>query len=85
MGTVRSAGKPPSQPLRVDEVGEGAFSVDLDHGQVLSVPAFELRLAPDVDELEVELELVLDLADDLERTHAQVAVSSVIQRDERYG
>jgi hypothetical protein len=85
VGTVESAGKTLSQRVGVDEVREDALSVDLDHGQALSIPGLELRLSPDVDELEVELELVLDLADNLERTLAQVAIRSVIERDLSYG
>jgi hypothetical protein len=52
---------------------------------VLSILRFELRVAADIDELELERELDLDLADDLERTPAQVAIRGVIERDSRYG
>ena len=37
---------------------------------MLSIPRLEVRLSADVDEVEVELELVLYGADDLERTRA---------------
>jgi hypothetical protein len=52
---------------------------------VLSVPRLELRLAADVDEVEVESELGLNPAHDLERPLAQLAVGSVIERDLSYG
>jgi hypothetical protein len=75
------AGKPSSQRFGVDEIREDALSVDLDHGQVLSILRLELRVAAYIDELELERELDLDLADDLERTLAQVAIRGVIERD----
>jgi len=52
---------------------------------VLSIQQFELRVAADVDELEVELELVLDSADDLERAPAEAAVDGVVDGDPGYG
>ena len=52
---------------------------------MLSIARLEVRLAADVDKLEVELELVLDGADDLERTRAEGAVDGVVERDARYG
>ena len=52
---------------------------------MLSIPRLEVRISADVDELEVEPELVLYGADDLERTRAEGAVDSVIERDARYG
>ena len=52
---------------------------------MLSIPRLEVRLAADVDELEVELELVLYGADDLERTRAEGAVDGVVERDAGYG
>jgi hypothetical protein len=52
---------------------------------VLSILGLERWVAADVDELEVESELVLDSANDLERTGAEAAVGGVIQRDLNYG
>jgi hypothetical protein len=74
-GTVGSAGKALSQRVGVDEVREGA----------LSIPGLELRVALDIDQLEIEPELVLDAANHLERTLAQVAISGVVKSDLGYG
>ena len=52
---------------------------------MLSIQSLEVRLAADVDELEVELELVLYHADDLECTRAESAVDGVVKRHARYG
>jgi hypothetical protein len=72
--------------IRVDEVGERALPVDLDDGEVLAVAGLELEVAVDVDQLELEADLGLDLADDLERALAEPAVRRVIERDLRgYG
>lgn len=78
-------GEPSSQRFGIHEVRERPLPVDLHDGQVLSVPRLELWLATDVDELELEPELVLDAAHDLERTHAEVTVGSVKERDSSYG
>jgi len=52
---------------------------------VLSIPGLERWVAADVDELEVESELVLHSANDLERARAKTAVGGVIKRDLSYG
>ena len=52
---------------------------------MLSILGLERWVAADVDELEVESELVLDSANDLERARAKTAVGGVIQRDLSYG
>ena len=52
---------------------------------MLSVPRLELWLSTDVDELELEPEVVLDAADNLERAYAEVTVGRVIDGDARYG
>ena len=74
-GTVASGFEPRAQRLRVDEVGERLLAVDLDHGQQLAVATFELGVAADVDDLEIEADLVANTLDDLERTLAEAAVS----------
>ncbi len=74
-----------SQRFGIHEVRERPLPVDLHDGQVLSVQRLELWLATDVDELELEPELVLDGAHDLERPHAEVTVGGVIEADARYG
>jgi len=70
-----------TQRVGVDEVGEGALSVDLDHGQELPVARLELGSPGDVDELELEAELRMHLLDDLDRTFAEAAVGGVIDGD----
>jgi hypothetical protein len=83
--TVSSGGKPSPQCLRIHEVREHALSVYFHDGQMLSVPRLELWLSTDVDELELEPEVVLDAADNLERAYAEVTVGRVIDGDARYG
>ena len=62
-----------------------ALAVDLDDRDALPVARLELRVAADVDELELEPELGLRLAHDLERALAEVALRRAVERDARYG
>src|SRR4029450_8001609 len=55
--------EPGAQRTRVDEVRERPLAVDLDDGQELAIRRFEVDVAVDVDELEVEADLRLRLAD----------------------
>jgi hypothetical protein len=71
--------------VRIDEVGEGRLTVDLDHGEELPVALLELRITTDVDELELEAELSLCLTQHFERALAEVAVRRVVERDFAYG
>jgi len=68
----------------VDEVRESALLVDLEHGQIHAIAALELVVAGDVHELELEPELGLQVADDLERALAEPAVGRVVERDYGY-
>lgn len=77
--------EPFSESVRVDEVGERARAVYLDDGEQLAVAGLELGIALDVDELELEAELRLHLAEHLERTLAEVAVRGVVEPDDGYG
>jgi hypothetical protein len=52
---------------------------------VLAVPRFELRIAADVDEVDLDPELVLHAAHYLERPCAQMAVRGVEKGDAGYG
>lgn len=53
---------------------------------MLAITRLELRIAADVDELELEADLVLRLPHDLEGARAEVAVGGVIESDARsYG
>ena len=85
-GTVASGFEPRAQRLAVDEVGERLLAVDLDNGQELAVATLERRAPFDVDHLEIEVDLVADLIDDLERPFAEAAGCSVVDGDpSRYG
>jgi hypothetical protein len=71
---------------RVDVVDEGALALDLDHRQPFAVPGFELRVAADVDLLELERDLRPRFLQDPAGTLAEVAALRVVQRDARgYG
>jgi hypothetical protein len=52
---------------------------------MLAVAALEIGVSGDVEELEIERELGLHLAHDLERALAEPAVRRVVERDPRYG
>jgi hypothetical protein len=74
-----------AQLIAVDEVRERLLAVDLDDGDQDSIARFELRIAFDVDELELEAELATRGLDDLEAALAQSAVGRVVEADRRYG
>jgi hypothetical protein len=71
--------------VRAHEVREGELAVDLDDGELLPVAGLEVRPSADVDELELEAELFIERADDLQRPRTEAAVSCVVDRDSRYG
>jgi hypothetical protein len=68
---------------RIEVVDEGPLAVDLDDWQPLAVPGLELRVAADVDLLELELVLDSELPERARRTLAEVAVLRVVQDDAR--
>jgi hypothetical protein len=76
---VRS-GEPCAQAVGRDEVLERRLAVDLDHGKTLAVARLELRSPADVDQLELEVDLLAQLEDDLERSRAEAAVVRVVDR-----
>ena len=80
--SARPQSQSPPQCVRLDEVGEGPLAVDLDHRDRLAVGRLELRVASDVDLLEV---LAADLAHDLERPLAEVAAVGVVDADAAQG
>jgi hypothetical protein len=91
-GSPAAAGEPSaacsdagSKRLGVDEVRERSLAVDLDDRQELPVPQLELAVATDVDDLEIEVELGLDAAHDLEGALAQLAVGGAVELDGLYG
>jgi len=71
--------------LPIDVVDESALPVDLHHRQPLAVSRLQLRVAADVDFVEVEGNLGADLFEDPPRALAEVAALRVIQRDPPYG
>ena len=83
--TVASGGDELAKRVGVDEVRERALPVHLDDGKVSAIALLELRAAADVDQLELEAEVVVQRADDLERPLAEMAVGCVVDPDGRYG
>lgn len=77
--------QPRPERFRLHEVRECVLAVDLDDRQALPVARLELGVASDVDELELEAELGLCVAHDLERALAEPAVGRVVEDDVRYG
>jgi hypothetical protein len=73
------------QPVRRHVVDERPPAVDLDHGEQLTVARLELRIAADVDLLQLEVELGLRPRDDLAGALAEVAACGVKEADVRYG
>jgi hypothetical protein len=69
----------------LDEVRERALAVDLDDGQPLAVARFQLRVAADVDLLELELDVGADCLDRAACRGAEVAALGVIEGDPLYG
>ena len=66
-------------------VDEGALATDLDYRQPLAVARLELRIARDVDLLELEGAIRARRGDDRARPFAQVAALRVVDRDPRLG
>jgi hypothetical protein len=66
---------------RLDVVGEPPPAVDLDHGEPLPVARLELRIAGDVNLAEVEVELLAEGSQLLERTLAEVTPRRVVDDD----
>ena len=67
----------------MDVVGERLVAVHEDDRDALAIPPLELRVARDVDFLELEVELVPKRAHLRERPLAEVAASRVEDRDPR--
>jgi hypothetical protein len=74
-----------AERVGLDEVRERALAVDLDDGEPLAVTGFQLRVAADVDLLELELDLGTNCLDRTTRGLAQVAALGVVEDDVRYG
>jgi hypothetical protein len=65
----------------VHVVDERPLAVDLDDREPLAVARFELRVAPDVDFLQLEPELVMRGRDRLARPLAEMAAVGVVEDD----
>ena len=74
-----------TQRRLVDEVDEGSLPVDLDHGQPFPVARLELRVAANVDLLQLETELVTHSGDRLPSPLAEMAADRVVDDDLGYG
>ena len=70
----------PAERLRLDEVRERALAVDLHDRKPLAVAELELRVAADVDLLQLEPELVARRVDDPSRGGAEVTPLGVVER-----
>jgi hypothetical protein len=66
-------------------VDERALAVDLDHGQPLAVESLELRVAGDVDLLELERELRAQRLQLAAGPLAEVAALGRVEPDAGYG
>ena len=74
-----------AERLRLDEVRERPFAVDLHDRKPLAIPRLELRVAADVDLLQLEPELVPRRVEDPPRGFAEVAPLGVEEGDAGYG
>ncbi|HVN60709.1 MAG TPA: hypothetical protein VMT59_05570 [Gaiellaceae bacterium] len=73
--------QPPAERVRVNVVGEDPLAVELDDRERLAVAGLELRVARDVDLLELEAELGAKLLELPARPLAEVAALCVVERD----
>ena len=74
-----------SERIRIDEVDEGALSVDLDDWQPLAILPFELFVAADIDLLELERRLGAYVLEDAASSLAEMTALCVVERDPDYG
>ena len=75
----------PAERARLDEVRERPLAVDLDDREPLAIAGLELRIAADVDLLQLEPKLVPSRTNDALRGRAEVAALGVVENDARYG
>ena len=76
---------PAAKSIRLDEVRESSFAVDLDDRQPLAVPGLEVEISPDVDLCQLELQLGTKALDDSARGGTEVAAFGVVEDDPGYG
>jgi hypothetical protein len=74
-----------AQGIRLDEVGERPLAVDLHKRQPLPVAGLQLRVAGDVDLLELERLVGADRLEHASRRRAQMALRGVVEDDPGYG
>jgi hypothetical protein len=72
-----------AEGTQLDVVGEPSPAVDLDDGEPLAIAGLELRIAGDVDLTELEVELVAEAPQLLERALAEMASRRVVDGDLR--
>ncbi len=77
--------EPSAERFGVHVVREDPLAVDLDHGQPLAVARLELRLAGDVDLLQLEALFAAQLGQLRPRALAEMAVGGVVEGDPDYG
>ena len=77
--------KASSQSFGVHEVGKSPLAVDLDHRQPLSVAGLELRVAGDVDLLELKRLVGTRRIQDPPRRRTEVTAGRVVEDDASYG
>jgi hypothetical protein len=75
----------PAERLGLHEVRERTLAVDLHDRKPLPVSGLELRIAADVDLLQLEAEFVPRAAHDALRGGAEVAPLGVVEDDPGYG
>lgn len=75
----------PAQRIRLDEIRERLFSVDLDDRQPLAISSLEPWVSTDVDLLELEGHFGSHRLDRAPRSRAEVAAFGVVEDDPRYG
>ena len=80
-------GQLPHQRVARNVVDERALAVDLDDRQPLAIPPLELGVAPDVDLLDLELDVTSHVGDRRPRAVAEMAAGRVVEPDgvRRYG
>ena len=75
----------PAERIGLDEVCERPLAVDLNDRKRLAVAGLELRVAADVDLLQLEPKLVPRSVNDAPRGSAEVAPLGVVEDDVGYG
>ena len=75
--------QPPPERLRLDVIGARTLTVDLDDGDQFSVAGLQLRVAVDLDLLEVKAQLGAKLSQLLLGPLAEMAAGRLVENDSR--